>query len=615
MQKSNLKILKTAVSIATFLFFGYGAATAQQFLIQEGAFNQSDFTSTEASVHSKIVATQNYDLYFYMNFGSLATTQSNGEIWIQVPGQACSPVKFRARDVEYESESQYDWYGTMAPQDSCECSSGYLMLSSGDFGRMGQMSVGEDLYDLIPLSSARYILARYDNERPGALEPCTLAGAGSDSISTETGVSDRNTGNCDVRCLILYTPAAMAAAPNIGGIANFSINQVNAALKNSAVTPSQLKIVLAEVLLFGFTESGNIITDVAAINANPVSDSLRRAVGADIVVLFTNGTAGNYQDFGGFASGFGPDSSITHAIVQVNRAIGSTYTFSHEVGHLFGARHEITDDPTPGVAHGWGFRGCCGKLSTIMRTNANNRKKILHYSNPSVHYCNEPTGEASEANNAAVIRAASCTVANFTYTAPGLTARFVGYHDIYACACDNTYTVAVEVQGGSTGIYTFEWFISDDGINWTSYPGSGNSVHVPVPCNVGDRVFVRAIVTSSDNQTVTVSRAVEAAYEWPGQEGPCARSQKTTPLDYGSNIQVFPNPSQSKWYIASAWSADQKINFQVLSASGQLIVEENSYVREGAGFFSISNTHLPKGVYFLNVFVEGIPIKTALLLK
>jgi len=539
--KNYFEISKSAMLIAMFVIYRFSAATAQQFLIQEGTFNQSDFTLTEASVRSKIVATQNYDLYFHMNFGPLATTQSNGEIWVQVPGQACSPVKFRARDVEYESESQYYWYGTIDPQDTCECSSGYLMLSSGDFGRMGQMSIGEDLYDLIPLSAARYILARYDNERPGAVEQCTLTGADNDSISTETGVNDRNTMNCDVRCLILYTPAALAAAPNLGGIANFSINQINAAFKNSAITPSQAKIVLAGVLPFNFTEGDDIFQDARTINnTNSGTSSLRSLAGADIVVLFTNGTDGNYPNIAGATSGFGPNTAFTHAIVQVNRAIGSTYTFSHEVAHLFGARHDIADDPTPGIAHGWGFRGCCGKLSTIMHSNARNRKKILHYSNPSVLYCSEPTGEASEANNAAVIRAASCTIANFTPTTSGLTARFVGYHDVYACTCDNTYTVEVEVQGGSTGPYTFEWSISDDGINWVSYPGSENYVHVPVPCNVGDRIFVRAVITSSDNQTVTVSRVIEAAYEWPGQEAPCVRSQQSTPSNYNSGILVFP---------------------------------------------------------------------------
>lgn len=616
MQQYKYKFKKSAIFVTVISYFALNEIAAQQLLIQEGSFILTDLTYEETLVYSKVLATQNYDLFNFMEFGPLATTQSNGEIWVQIPEHTCSPIKFKARDVEYDSDSLYNWFGTIVPRDSCSCSSGHLILASGDFGKMGQLAVGEDLYDLIELSPTRYILARYNTELTEEIDDCPLVHTNTDSLSTEAGVSDRNRGNCDVRCLILYTPAALAAAPNIGGIANFSINQINAALKNSAIIPSQLKIVLAGMLPFSFVESDDIRADVAFINGDSTSNTLRLSMGADIVVLFTNGTMGNYSNFAGFASGIGPNPAITHAIVQVNRAIGPTYTFSHEVGHLLGARHEISDDSTSGIAHAWNFKSCCGHKKTIMHTNSGKGSKVLNYSNPNVRYCGTSTGDALTADNAAVIRGSSCTVANFVSTTPALTARFIGYHDIYACACDNTFNVEVEVLGGATGPYTFEWAISNDGINWMPYLGSENYIHVPVPCDVGDRLFVRVVITSSDNQTITVSRVVEAAHEWPGQEAPCARSKNTNTSKTISSIRIFPNPSQDDvWFVASSWPTDQSIRFQLVASTGQVLMNETSYFTKGDGLFSIVNTHLPKGTYFLKIFTEGNPAETLLLLK
>ncbi|MEO0273375.1 MAG: T9SS type A sorting domain-containing protein [candidate division WOR-3 bacterium] len=606
-------IIKSTIHSVIIMYFTFYKIAAQQLLLWEGGFTYTDLTAEEVEIYNKVLLTQNYDLVHLMEFGLLATTQSNGEISVQIPGHTCSPVKFKARDVEYESDSLYNWFGTIVPQDSCNCSSGYLLITSGDFGKIGQLAVGWDLYDLIELSSTRYILARYDTVMSEDLEDCPLRYSNIDSHIAEVGASDRNTGNCDVRCLILYTPAALAAAPNIGGITNFSINQINTALKNSAVTPSQLRIVLAGALPLAFTESDDIIADVNAINMDSTSNALRIAMRADIVVLFTNGTSGNYPSFAGFASGIGPNPAFTHAIVQVNRAIGPTYTFSHEVGHLLGARHEISDDANPGIAHAWSFKSCCGHKKTIMHTNSGRGSKVLNYSNPNVHYCGSPTGDAVMADNAATIRAASCTVANFDSSAFGLTARFIGYHDIYACACENTFTVEVEALGGATGGYTFQWYISNDGINWAPYLGYGNYVHVPVPCNVGDRLFVRAVITSSDNQTITVSRVIEAAYEWPGQEFPCARDKNTNVSKTESSIQVFPNPAQNMWTIAYSWPSDQNIQFQLVSLTGQILMKGSSYFNKGDGFFSIANSHLSNGVYFLSIITKGNPIVLKLL--
>jgi len=616
MQKNAFFIFRAAILVASISCFQPSETTAQQLLIQEGTFDQTDFTTTDSLIYNKVVSSQNYDLYHFMEFGSLSTIQSHGGVLIDIPDHPCSPVKFKARDVEYESDSQYNWYGTIVPQDSCICSTGYLMLASGDFGKMGQIALDHDLYDLIELSPNRHMLARYDSLLAEGLENCPLTYISSDSLVTDPEVSDRNTANCAVRCLILFTPAALAAEPNIGGKANFSINQINAALQNSKVTPSQLRVEFAGMLPYNFIETDDIEADVTFINGDSTSNALRLAANADIVVLFTDGTLGNYTELAGVASGFGPNPAFTHAIVQVDYATGPTYTFSHEVGHLLGARHEITEDATPGIAHGWWLNSCCGRKKTIMHT-LNNEKgtRILNYSNPNVYYCTSTTGNASVANNSAFLRGTGCTVAGFVASTSGLTARFVGYHDIYACACDNTYTVEVEVLGGATGGYTFEWSVSDDGINWSPYSGIGNYIHAPVPCNIGDRLFVRVTITSSDNQTITVSRVIEAAYEWPGQENACARHKKTNFSKQDLNFRVFPNPAQHTWNITSSWPVDQNIRFQLVSPTGQVLLNEPSYFVRNDGSFSITNIQLPKGVYFLNIYTEGNGIETLLLIK
>lgn len=82
-------------------------------------------------------------------------------------------------------------------------------------------------------------------------------------------------------------------------------------------------------------------------------ESLRDNTDADLIVLLTNG---NYGGVRGIIRDFILDRAFGHAIVQVGAAASNAKTFSHELGHLFDARHNYDNDNSGlPYAHGYSY--------------------------------------------------------------------------------------------------------------------------------------------------------------------------------------------------------------------------------------------------------------------
>ncbi len=135
---------------------------------------------------------------------------------------------------------------------------------------------------------------------------------------------------------------------NLTDLAKTARNQWLTAQINSNVR-TNLQIVGVQELDFNETNRIDLF-DVDKFRDNLVAQQLRDEFEADLMLLFANGSEGNYNSFSGYVDTIAIIESNAHAIVQVAYAT-SSFTWIHEVGHLFGARHD--NDPVPGDAHRW----------------------------------------------------------------------------------------------------------------------------------------------------------------------------------------------------------------------------------------------------------------------
>jgi len=324
-------------------------------------------------------------------------------------------------------------------------------------------------------------------------------------------------------------------------------------------------------------------------------------------------TDGEYGSTFGIVAAIGPIEESAFAIVETSAATTGRFTFAHEVAHLFGAGHNT--DPRDGIPHGHNFLTGLKRKRTIMNTLDEGKSRIQHFSNPDVKYSGKKTGVKNERDNARQLRNEACAVANFRETIVGFQVIITG--DQYACPCESGYVTAF-THGGAPGTYTFEWFVSPDGINWTLLPYSTSTAAVEVPCEEGEGVFVRVDATSSDNQTMSSTRFVEAATSWPGQEGPCVRSshQQHTTAPQAFRVDAFPNPTQDSWRISVQMPQEDVLHLDFFDLSGKLVRSDRyAALDKGAHTFYIPENELGTGLYFLRTTTGSGDIQILKLVK
>ena len=371
---------------------------AQETLIQESSKTFEDLNPEEQSVYNKIVESEMYTEHYFVEYGSLQQMQSEGKIRISLPGDDCDDLLFQAKSIKFESDESYVWYGVLKAQvtdEDCFCRIGAITLVASPTGKIGHIIIDEKTYEILELSSETYLAAKINVDR-FTEEECSSIGNGIYELDeSNQNTSDRSggNGNCDVRCLVLFTPAAEAAEGSVAAInnrVNLAIAQTNQALRNSDIASCELEIELAGVQAFQFTETANAFNDVVSLAGDPLAQNLRNNFEADIVVMLTDGGYGNLF---GIVNNIGPSDPEAFAIVETGAATTGRFTFAHEVAHLFGGRHNKSADPDPGTAHAHRFKTgnflpCIfGETQrTILHTMSAGQVRIQHFSNVHVSW-------------------------------------------------------------------------------------------------------------------------------------------------------------------------------------------------------------------------------------
>ncbi len=583
-----------------------GAAWAQQAIFQTSTQTKNNLTQTQISRYEKSEFSDVTGAISFIHINDFAQQVADQVLEIQVPGDNHLYL-YHARYVWSLSLDDITWYGDLTD------SSGYASFQFKDGELFGYFNIEDKDYFIRPLGNNDYILVEL------AEQDAPICGYSSQDFPTKDieekesqQASDRGE-NCDVKVLVLYTSRAAEDIDNISTFVSGLIAQSNQALRNSAITLSELTFILAgKALLSDFTESGIISADLTALRTSPTVTVLRNSFKADCVVLLTDGDySSNGNVFLGLTPVCGPAPALSFSIVEADAA-ASRMTFAHELAHQFGCKHSPgnsngTCDPNYERPHWFHCKG--SDRYTIMEAGVKKKQRIPHFSNPDVDYHGHATGTHAgpsgsvERDNARQLREQACIVGQYQ-SSNDLYA--IIYGDDFRCITNVSFPVALnaQVSGGGPGAYTFLWQQSLDGINYDPSPVSTTAfvtVTLAPTYQPGDIFFLRLIVGSGTGQTFITFWEIRVlpkeSYDCDGEKPAILNTkiEENTP-----SFSINPNPADNYISIIPNTKNQDDFSIDIFSVLSRFR-EHKDFSRkdESNSGFNFNIGHLPSGTYFV----------------
>ncbi|WP_161964041.1 M12 family metallo-peptidase [Chitinophaga flava] len=217
----------------------------------------------------------------------------------------------------------------------------------------------------------------------------------------------------DTRILVAYTDKVTDPNP-LKSMIQPSIDNMNLAYKNSGINHNAR---LVRAVRINYTETNDLMKSLYDFREGVVHGTgpfgqlkdLRRCYHADVCVLITK----DGKPTGiGWEIGVNRDNAVC---AMTSFLLVPRFTMAHEIGHLYGCRHEVALDPNNypfPYGHGYVFTKLKDKqghyLHTVMAYGsvANNgvtTYPIPYFSTPNLTYMGLPLGTASKEDNARVI--------------------------------------------------------------------------------------------------------------------------------------------------------------------------------------------------------------------
>lgn len=216
-----------------------------------------------------------------------------------------------------------------------------------------------------------------------------------------------------IHLLVNYTQKVKATVADVDALIDLSIAQTNQGYVNSGVNA---RVELAHKAQVNYVES-LIATDKPryAGKTDGYMDEIhaqRDQYGADVGILLAEFSSGEGC---GSASAIGAVESNAFVVVKRSCSTGS-YSFGHEIGHLFGALHdpETTSTMLP-YSYGHGYQSPDNKWRTVMAYTCNPSCPRLNYwSTPLVTYTDgQLMGDTTISNNARVLNERALALSAF----------------------------------------------------------------------------------------------------------------------------------------------------------------------------------------------------------
>jgi hypothetical protein len=596
MKKINLLLLAIMLQFSEMLF-------AQDAYFLASTLTETQLNSEQTTILTKLKNQNIYKNFHFITTQSLTKCTRQGWLTIDLPFLPAHPLSLKADQVEYSDDQNFIWNGNyFSANDTLNVYTGSLNLLSDRGIIIGHLQLDEYSFEIYDLTGGLIVFCETDmslfNERECA----------SQTYSTNVFLKTSGTDPCEqikTKVLVLYTPASANNEPNITGKANLAISQINSIWSKSQIN-NTLSVVAIKPI--SFYETGNPVDDVNILSLNSTAQALRNQYKAEIVVLLTSPS---YGDINGIVKAIGGASNDAYCLVSIATATNGRYTFAHEVNHLFGAHHD--NDPDPGNAHGHIFKtgdflpAIFGKNRyTLMAVMPKDKSRLENVSNPNVSYYNKPTGTSGR-NNAEKVNNMVYHVASFYMEQP---LPLIAKMSLTSPASCDVFGYATATSNCGQAPYTYEWYMSDNGINWYLYGNTQSITTVtPIPPNNGisNTRFFNVKITDANNNIAW--SGIKTSYYWckgnlhvGGEDG--GQNKKVSSLSFENNKMVaYPNPNNGLITLELALIQDDIINIGLYDLNGILLeILYNGKIDKGfqSVCFSLKNKPLI-GVYLLSI--------------
>ncbi|MBX3163351.1 MAG: zinc-dependent metalloprotease [Bacteroidetes bacterium] len=563
-----------------------------------------DLTADQDTMYQKLL---NHNMYSSINFvsiGNIVEKTPYGKMLINLPFLYCNNTKFVMSQVEYNDENNFTWIGNSFVYDDTLCSYGTITLLKDNGFLIGNMNLEDKSYAIFDLTGGVQVVCETDR----SLYSESSCASHDDQDTTEIIVGAKDPcRDGKSKVLVLYTTNAQKALANntaaVQAVANSAITQLNQNWANSKIDN---KLSIVATLPLSFTEGSDINNDMITLKSSQAVQTLRNQYQAEIVVLLTRKDyyywqgIYNSKKYFGLAGKVGVTSSGDAFVISdiFTAFSGAYYTFTHEINHLFGARH---DDNCAGTTCAHLFKtgatlGLGGKKRSTVTSNIyTDRTLIEHTSNPNVKFMNVPTGTSSH-NNAAKVNSMQYQLGEIYADPVPPTFDFMAFK-----GCSLPYWQAgVAICNGS--LFTYKWFVSQNGYSWTQV-GTGQTVNFIAPYKSG---LIKCEVRNSAN-TLIFSKQKHYSH-FLGCMGFVNRTDETTGIEKNiksnNSLVCIPNPNNGSFDIElNSAETENEVNIVITDITGKVVKEVyKGVIPVGKKHITVNGQQkLAAGVYFLKV--------------
>jgi hypothetical protein len=453
---------------------------------------------------------------------------------------------------EHRATDNYTWYGVVRGRSQSQVVLSVLgdqIAGSIDMG--GTSNRAGARYQINSSGDGPHFLREIDpasfppDHPPGGPRVASKSAFGTSSDATDStassaasGVTEKADSGSTVDVMVLYSNQTAAAAGSaVGAQIQQAVDTANAVYANSGIK-FRLRLVGSQQV--NYDESGNIDTDLSWLTSNGSVASLRNAYGADLVSMFT--------ESGGYCGSSWVGPSAGSAFSVVNRGCSSgNYSFPHEIGHNFGARHDpYVDASTSPYAYGHGYVDCTEGWRDVMAYPSQcGGTRIPYFSNPNMTYGSppDPLGTTASSDVARVHNQNAVTVANFRASTVSGGCNY-GLSSASASFGASAGSGSISVTAGSG----CAWNATSDASWLAIASGSGTSasgtLNYSVTANTG---AARSGTIAIGNQTFTVNQA-------SGCSAALSPSSASFPSNGGAGSTTLTDTAGCGWTAASSAS-------------------------------------------------------------
>jgi hypothetical protein len=609
-------------------------------------FSENELNDEQMVQYQKFTALNEYSTGSVIKIAPLSSIiTEGGKLPVELRNNSeCGRVEFSPETSRYIDDNNYYYYARYETPDSCKCKcqDGEIMLDAKDGKRFGFIRLGKISYEIWSLGTEFSFLGEVNPTFFEGKQECKQSNAAENKTIKPSlpkyKANQRTATACIIRVLFIITPEALTALGN-SGVAdkvNTAINQTNQALMNSNI--NNVCVQAANTRVFtGFTQApADINDDVFIIQNSNLVAQWRNTDLADVVCLVASdnytskvvgasGSIPNPNDPVNPINNLGNPQAALAFMALTEASMTTNYTFSHELGHIMGCRHQdcsLWSNPgcdNNGIDEhgaGWGYRKCwlCPwkNYGTILHQ-LGGGTRLLHYSNPDVNYLGNATGTVNLRDNARWIRENhGCMVAGY-FAEPiiPLSAQIDGSEDILCKPSSATYFV---YANGSNTPFSYQWSISTNGANWGNPIGTGSSITVnSANYSANSTVFLRVRVQDATGNFVF-------AFFDIGILSPSNPKCKFIPKLQGLNnnsdsVSVAPNPVEDDLNVILNVDTDNSpVIITLISMTGQKQIEIRKELNVGVYSEKISMKRMNTGSYVIQVQI-GERIFNRLILK